>query len=45
MSSTLKKPKWTNATVLKDVVKEVPTLKQEVDGQDAAAPRPQPDHR
>ena len=32
MSSTLKKPKWTNATVLKDVVKEVPTLKQEVGG-------------
>ena len=32
VSSTLKKPKWTNATVLKDVVKEVPKLKQEVGG-------------
>jgi dihydrofolate reductase len=32
VSSTLTKPKWTNATVLKDVLKEVPKLKQEVDG-------------
>ena len=89
VSSTLKKPKWTNSTVLKDVVKEVSKLKQEVGGdilvygsyqlvrsahrasprrriptgrlpgrpwswratlrrdhgQDATAPRPQPDHR
>jgi len=32
VSSTLKKPKWTNSTVLKDVVKEVPRLKREVNG-------------
>ena len=32
VSSTLKKPKWTNSTVLKDVVKEVSKLKQEVGG-------------
>jgi dihydrofolate reductase len=28
----LKNPKWTNSTVLKDVVKEVPRLKREVTG-------------
>jgi dihydrofolate reductase len=34
VSSTLKDPKWTNATVLKgDVVKEVSKLKQELDGE------------
>jgi len=32
VSSTLKKPKWTNSTVLKDVLEEVPRLKQEVGG-------------
>jgi dihydrofolate reductase len=32
VSSTLKKAKWTNATVLKDVVEEVPRLKQEIRG-------------
>jgi dihydrofolate reductase len=32
VSSTLKKPKWTNSTVLQDVVKEVPRLKREVNG-------------
>jgi dihydrofolate reductase len=33
VSSTLKEPKWSNATVLKgDVVKEVSELKQEIDG-------------
>jgi dihydrofolate reductase len=32
VSSTLKKPKWTNSTVIKDVVKEVPRLKQDVGG-------------
>jgi dihydrofolate reductase len=32
VSSTLKNPKWTNSTVLKDVVKEVPRLKREVTG-------------
>jgi dihydrofolate reductase len=32
VSSTLKNPKWTNSTVLKDVVKEVPRLKREVNG-------------
>lgn len=32
VSSTLKKPKWTNSTVLKDVVKDVSKLKQEVGG-------------
>ncbi len=32
VSSTLKKPRWTNATVLKDVVKDVSRLKQEVGG-------------
>jgi dihydrofolate reductase len=31
-SSTVKKAKWTNATVLKDVVKDVPRLKQDVRG-------------
>jgi dihydrofolate reductase len=33
VSSTLKKPKWTNSTVLKDGVKEVSKLKQEVGGE------------
>ena len=33
VSSTLKKPKWTNSTVLKDVVKDVSKLKQEVGGE------------
>jgi dihydrofolate reductase len=33
VSSTLKEPKWSNATVLKgDVVKEVSELRQEIDG-------------
>jgi dihydrofolate reductase len=32
VSSTLQKPKWTNSTVLKDVIKEVPRLKGEVNG-------------
>ncbi|HEY6426694.1 MAG TPA: dihydrofolate reductase family protein, partial [Acidimicrobiales bacterium] len=33
VSSTLKEPKWSNATVLKgDVVKEVSELKQEING-------------
>jgi dihydrofolate reductase len=33
VSSTLKEPKWTNSTVLKDdAVKEVTKLKQEIDG-------------
>ena len=32
VSSTLKEPKWTNSTVLKDIVKEVPRLKREVNG-------------
>lgn len=33
VSSTLSEPKWSNSTVLKDdVVKEVSTLKQEIDG-------------
>jgi dihydrofolate reductase len=32
VSSTLKKPKWTNATALKDGVKGVSRLKQEVGG-------------
>jgi dihydrofolate reductase len=32
VSSTSKKPMWTNATVLNDVVKEVSKLKQEVRG-------------
>ena len=33
VSSTLKEPKWSNSTVLKDdVVKEVSKLKQEIDG-------------
>ncbi len=34
LSSTLKEPKWSNATVLRgDVVKEVSTLKQEIGGE------------
>ena len=32
VSSTLTQPKWTNSTVLKDVLEEVPRLKQEVGG-------------
>jgi dihydrofolate reductase len=32
VSSTLQKPKWSNSTVLKDVIKEVPRLKGEVNG-------------
>lgn len=32
VSSTLKKPKWTNATVLKDGARDVSKLKQEIGG-------------